>query len=83
MSIRMIFWNWVLELQYNPCDDQWMCQYWFPVIEDPVYSIFAFPLHWKYTIIAIDFLDWLCYTQKLFLVYVVKKQMKTWQKQTS
>ena len=82
MSIRMIFWNWVLELQYNPCDDQWICQYWFPVLEDPAYSFFAFPLHWKYTIIAINFIDWLCYTQKLFLVYVVNKQMKTWQNMT-
>ena len=32
------------------------------------FFFFAFPLHWKYTIIAINFLDWLCYTQKLLLV---------------
>ena len=40
MSIRMIFWNWILELQYNLCDDQWICQYWIPVLEDPAYSFF-------------------------------------------
>lgn len=69
----------VLELQYDSCDDQWLWQDWFLIPWRSTLQFFCISACWKYTIIAISFLDWLCYTQMLLLVYAINKQMKTWQ----